>query len=123
VGGFALAALLISAIGLYGLISYQVTQRAREFGIRMALGAESSDVRRMVLADGLRLTAVGAAIGTIAALGGLRFMRGLLYGVSAGDPITLASVVVLICAIAVVAAYVPARRATLVHPVRSLQEQ
>ena len=123
IGAFAVAAVLISAIGLYGLISYSVAQRAREFGIRIALGAQRSTVRRMVLAQGLRLSAIGVAIGLLGALAGLRVMRGMLFDVSPVDPFTLAGVIGLVSMVALIAAYLPARRATLVDPMRSLHEE
>jgi ABC-type antimicrobial peptide transport system permease subunit len=122
-GGFAFAAVLISAIGLYGLISYSVAQRMREFGIRLALGAQRGALLRLVLAQGLRVAAVGGGLGILAAIGGLRVMRTLLFGVSPGDPLTLVGVAILICIVALLATLVPARRATLVDPVRSLREE
>jgi ABC-type antimicrobial peptide transport system permease subunit len=120
---FALAAIVISAIGLYGLISYSVTQRVREFGVRLALGAQRGAVLRLVLGQGIRLAAGGVALGLVGAAGGLRVMRSMLYAVSPLDPLTLGGVVLLICVVAVLAAYLPARRATLIDPMRSLGEE
>jgi ABC-type antimicrobial peptide transport system permease subunit len=122
-GGFALAALLISAIGLYGLISYSVAQRTREFGVRLALGADRAAVLKLVLFQGLRLAAIGAALGIAGALGTLRVMQSMLFSVSPGDPPTLGLVVVTICAIALLAALIPARRAMLVDPMTALREE
>jgi putative ABC transport system permease protein len=118
---FALAAVLISAIGLYGLISYSVTQRRHEFGVRLALGAEAGTVLRLVLGQGVRLAAIGTAIGIAGAIAALRAMRSMLFGVSPTDPLTLAFVVLLICGVALLAAYLPARRATLIDPMGSLR--
>ena len=122
-GAFSLAALLISAIGLYGLISYSVAQRTREFGVRLALGARGGSVVGLVMRQGLRLVAAGAALGIAGALAALRVMRSMLYGVSPTDPFTLGGVVLLICAVAVLACYLPARRATLVDPLRVLRQE
>jgi putative ABC transport system permease protein len=122
-GGFSLAAVLISAIGLYGLISYSVSQRAREFGVRLALGAGPSAVLGLVLGQGVRLAAIGAALGITGAVAALRVMQSMLFRVSPTDPLTLSVVVVLICAVALLAAYIPARRATLIDPMTSLREE
>jgi ABC-type antimicrobial peptide transport system permease subunit len=121
--GFALAAVLITTIGLYGLISYAVAQRTREFGIRRALGAEARALAALVLGQGLRLAALGAAIGSAVALAVMRLMRALLFGVSPADPLTLVAVASAMCAIGVAAAYAPARRATRVDPMLSLREE
>jgi predicted permease len=118
---FALAAILIATIGLYGLISYSVAQRTREFGMRLALGARRSAVLRLVLGEGVRLAVIGAAIGVAGAIGVLRVMQSMLFGVSAMDPLTLGAAVVIICAIATVAAYVPAQRAMLVDPMTTIR--
>jgi predicted permease len=122
-GGFAFAAVLISAIGLYGLISYSVSQRTREFGVRLALGAGPSAVLGLVLGQGVRLAAVGAALGITGAIAALRVMQSMLFRVSPTDPLTLGIVVVLICAVALLAAYIPARRATLIDPMSSLRQE
>jgi ABC-type antimicrobial peptide transport system permease subunit len=118
--GFALAAILMSAVGLYGLVSYSVSQRTREFGVRTALGAPRGAVLGLVLGQGVRLAATGAAIGVVGAVATLRVMRSLLFGVSPTDPLTLAGVVALVCGVALLATYVPARRATRVDPLTSL---
>jgi ABC-type antimicrobial peptide transport system permease subunit len=118
---FALAAILISAIGLYGLISYSVAQRTREFGMRLALGGSRASVLRLVLGQGFRLATLGAAIGTAGAIAALRVMQSLLFGVSPSDPLTLGAAVLVLCAVALLAAYVPARRAMRVDPMTSLR--
>jgi ABC-type antimicrobial peptide transport system permease subunit len=120
-GGFAVIAILISAIGLYAVISYSVAQRTREFGVRMALGAEPRGLLRMVLGQGLRLTAVGGAVGFAAALAVTPLLRSLLYGVSPNDPLTYALVVTGSSGIGIIASYRPARRAAATDPITSLQ--
>jgi putative ABC transport system permease protein len=121
--GFAGAAVLIAAIGLYGVISYGVTQRVREFGIRRALGAESSALVSLVLGQGVRLAGIGAFLGVIGAIAATRLMRSVLYGVSPGDPLTLGGVVVAMCIVGLAASYIPARRASLADPMVSLREE
>jgi putative ABC transport system permease protein len=120
-GAFAASALLICAIGLYGLISYSVAQRTRELGVRLALGATGMAVMRLVLGQGVRTAAIGAAIGIAIAVGALRVMQSMLFRVSPADPITLAGVALGICAVALAAAYAPARRAMRVDPMTSLR--
>jgi predicted permease len=119
---FALAAFLISVIGLYGVISYSVSQRTREFGVRLALGAERRAVLSLVLGQGVRLAAVGALLGIAAALGVLRLMQAMLFGVSPADPLTLATVAVAMCVVALFAAYLPAQRAMQIDPMTSLRD-
>lgn len=123
VGGFALAALLLGAVGIYGVMSYLVSQRTREMGVRMALGAHPSDVIGLVVGRAARLAAAGAILGIVAALVTTRSLRALLYGVSASDPLTYASVAALFVVIAVLASYAPALRATRVDPVRTLRAE
>jgi putative ABC transport system permease protein len=120
---FAALALLLAAVGIYGALSYSVSQRTREIGVRMALGAQTGDVLRMVLAQGLKITLGGIALGFVAALGLSRFISSLLYGVRASDPLTYASVALLLALVALVACFIPARRATKVDPVITLRAE
>ena len=122
-GIFAGLAILLAAIGSYGVLSYMVTERRREIGIRMALGADRGSVLRMVLSQGLRLTLVGVVAGLAAAFAMNRVLASLLFGVRPSDPVTIASVVTLIGAVALVACYLPARVATRVDPMIVLREE
>jgi ABC-type antimicrobial peptide transport system permease subunit len=121
--GFAGFALLLAAIGTYGVLSYGVTQQRREIGIRMALGAERGLVLRSVLAHGLKLTCVGLVTGLAGALVLTRLMETLLFGVRPSDPATLAGVVALIIAVAAAACLVPAVRAARVDPMVALRDE
>jgi predicted permease len=116
-------ALLLGVIGIYGVISYMVSKRQREIGIRLALGAQTGDVLHMVLADGTRMTAMGAVIGIGAALALTRLLRSLLFGVSSHDPLTFAAVVALLVTVALLASYMPARRAMRVDPMVALRHE
>jgi putative ABC transport system permease protein len=121
VGGFALLALILSVVGIYGVISYAVVQRMQELGVRMALGAQRRDIIGMILGDGTKLAVAGIIIGSVAALWLSRFLRSLLFGIAAGDPVTYIGVAALLAAVALLASYVPARRATRVDPLIALR--
>ena len=113
-------ALVLGAVGIYGVISYIVSQRTREIGIRMALGAERSGVSRMVVAQGMRIAAIGVALGVLGALAATRLMTALLFGVESHDPATFAGLSLFLLAVAALASYIPARRAASVSPMRAL---
>ncbi len=120
---FASFALMLAAVGIYGIIACSVTQRRHEFGVRLALGAQPSDVLRMVVAQGMTIATIGAAAGVVAALTVTRVMSSLLFGVSAVDPITFSVIPLVLLSVAFVACYVPARRATRVDPVVALRQE
>ena len=122
-GVFGLVALLLSAIGIYGITSYTVAQRTHEIGIRLALGAQLSDVLKLVLSHGLKLTIIGAALGLLGAYLATRAITSVLYGVSATDPLTFGGVSLLLIGVALVACYVPSRRATKVDPLVALRNE
>jgi len=121
--GFALVAVLVSAIGLYGLISWSVSQRGREFGVRLALGARRHEMLRLVLGQGMRITVIGTGIGVTTAFATSHLMQSMLFGVAPADPLTLAAVAGLVTGVALLAALVPARRAIRVDPLISLREE
>lgn len=121
VGGFGVIGLVLSAVGVFGLLSFIVSRRTREIGLRMALGAKRDEVQRLVLHRGLRLVALGTAAGLIVALLATRLVRGLLVNVSPTDPVTILAVVGLLAVVALVAAWLPARRAARVHPMEALR--
>jgi putative ABC transport system permease protein len=120
-GTFASAALLVAAFGVYGLLSYVVSQRTRDIGIRRALGAQPSDTMRLVLRQGLTLTAIGIVLGLTGAAAVTRYLQGMLFGVTPLDPSTFVAVSLMFLLVATVASYVPARRATKVDPLVALR--
>lgn len=120
---FAGLALVLAAIGIYGVMSYAVSQRKREIGIRMALGAQPQDVLRMIVGQGARLIALGLGIGMVVALLGSRLIRSLLYGISSADPLVYATVLAVLTAVALLACWLPARRATRVDPLQALRQE
>jgi predicted permease len=122
-GVFGIVALLLSAIGIYGITSYTVAQRTHEIGIRLALGAQLSDVLSLVLCLGLKLTAIGAALGLLGAYLATRAITSVLYGVSPTDPFTFGLVSLLLIGVALLACYVPSRRATKVDPLIALRSE
>jgi ABC-type antimicrobial peptide transport system permease subunit len=120
-GFFGLLALVLACVGLYGLLSYEVSRRTREIGIRMALGAQPGSVLKLVLRQGIVLAIVGAALGIGVALGVMRYLTSMLYDVHANDPLTMIAVAVLLTLVALAACYIPARRAMRVDPMVALR--
>ena len=120
-GIFAAVALVLASVGLYGVMNYSATQRTQEIGIRMALGAKPGDILRLVVGHGMKLTVAGIALGVIASLGLTRVMTNLLFGVTATDLPTFLGVSALLTVVALLANYIPARRATRVNPVTALR--
>jgi putative ABC transport system permease protein len=123
VGAFALTALLLAAIGLYGVLSSDVTQRRQEIGVRLALGAEPRAVRWMILRRGLVTSLIGVTIGTVAALGLGRLVASLLYGVTPADSVAFAGAGLLLLIVAAIVSYLPARRASRLDPMHALRQQ
>jgi predicted permease len=122
-GSFAAAALLLASMGIYGVVSYFVGQRTHELGIRLALGANRTDIYRLVLGDGMKMTLGGIGIGLLAAFGLTRLIRNMLFGVSAADPATFVVISALLALVALFACYIPARRATKVDPLAALRHE
>jgi putative ABC transport system permease protein len=120
---FAVVALGLAAIGIYGVVAFLVTQRTREIGIRMALGARAADVVRLVLREGMAPVVLGGAAGMIASLAATRAIRSMLFGVTSLDPISFAAAPILLATVALLACYLPARRATRVDPLAALREE
>ncbi|HEV3408938.1 MAG TPA: FtsX-like permease family protein, partial [Chthoniobacterales bacterium] len=122
-GSFGVLALILAAVGIYGVMSHVVAGRTREIGLRMALGAQLSDVQKLILRQGMWLAGIGAVIGLAVALGGAQLLKSFLYGVSASDPITFTAIALLLLGIALLACWVPARRASRVDPMIALRAE
>jgi putative ABC transport system permease protein len=123
VGVFASTALVLAIVGIYGVMMYTVTQRRREIGVRVALGAQRGQVLRVILGEGMATTAVGIALGIAAALALTRTIQSLLFGVAPTDPVTFGLVILLLATVATLASYLPARRATNADPMDALRQE
>jgi putative ABC transport system permease protein len=122
-GSFAGIALLLSAVGIYGVMAYTVSRRTREMGVRMALGARPVDIFKLVVGQSMRLTLLGILLGLLGAYAVTRVMNGLLFGVTSTDPFIFTSVTLLLCGVALLASYLPARRAMSVSPMAALRDE
>jgi ABC-type antimicrobial peptide transport system permease subunit len=122
-GGFAAVAFVLSVVGLYGVVAYSVGQRSREIAVRMALGAQRRSVYQLVLGEAARLVGVGTALGIVCSLAAANLMRRLLFGVQSGDATTLASAAAVLVVSALLASYIPARRAASVDPIEVLRAE
>jgi len=122
-GSFAALAVALAGVGIYGMVAYRVNQRTHEIGVYMALGAQQSDVLRLVMADGVRLALLGIILGLAGALALTRVMVSLLFDVKPTDPATLIGVAMLLAAVAMLACYIPARRALSIHPMTALRRE
>jgi putative ABC transport system permease protein len=120
-GGFAVLALALAIIGLYGLLSFTVTQRQREIGVRMALGAQRFEILNLVVGQGMRLVLTGAFIGLLGSFALTRVLTGVLFKVAPTDPLTFVTVTFSLCVVALLACYIPARRATKIDPMAALR--
>jgi ABC-type antimicrobial peptide transport system permease subunit len=123
IGLFSLVALILSAIGIYGLMHYFVVQRTNEIGVRMALGARYGDVLALVLRQGLTLACLGIMVGFVGALGLTRLLSSLLFGITATDPLTFATAPVILLGVAALACWIPARRAARIDPVLAVRQE
>jgi ABC-type antimicrobial peptide transport system permease subunit len=121
--GFGGLALLLAVVGVYGVLSYSVNQQTREIGIRMAMGAQSGRILGLVVGQGMRLAIVGLILGTLIALAATRVLSSLLFGVSAHDPLIFGGVSLILATAAILACYIPARRATKVDPIIALRDE
>jgi len=122
-GVFAILALVLAAVGIYGVVSYTVTQATHDIGVRMALGADARQVLSMVIGDAMKMALIGIVIGVALGFAATRAMKGLLFGVSAADPLTFAAAAIVIAGVTALASYIPARRATQVDPTVALRVQ